>query len=287
MSDTPVFDHLFLGAGAMKAGTTWLYNVMARHPELHFTYEKEIHYFYHTFSGDQVLSEARRLENAKSKYLRFDPQNVQTARLRQRIRWAANYLDSPVDDLWFKNLFAFRGRQKYCCEFSNLNALLDTPSWRRASQTARHFRVLYTMRHPIKRLWSHVKFHLQVTGELNKLDDWKPKDYRDFAKRPFIWNNAEYGRAVRAMQGGLAPEMRMFLFFEELHADQRGTLFKIEDFLGVGHFDYPQALLDQRVNESVSRKMPAFFPDLFERDIRRIAGELKDAGLTIPESWGV
>ncbi len=40
--------NLFLGVGAMKSGTTWLYDVMSRHPEIYFSYEKEIHYFAHT-----------------------------------------------------------------------------------------------------------------------------------------------------------------------------------------------------------------------------------------------
>ncbi|MCA0042075.1 sulfotransferase [Celeribacter litoreus] len=285
MNETPQFEHLFVAAGAMKAGTTWLFQVMSQHPDLYFSFEKEIHYFYHAYSGDRVLDDRRRLENAHKKYLRFDPKLAHAPSLRQRVRWAANYLDGPVDDLWFKNLFAFRGRQKYCCEFSNLNALLDEAAWRKVSRSARHLRVLYTMRHPVKRLWSHVKFHLQVTNELEKLDQWSPTEFRNFAKQPFIWKNAEYGAALRAMEGGLAAETRMFLFFEDLHADQRGTLRRIEDFLNVDHFDYPQALLDRRVNEGVSRKMPAFFPDLFAKDIKRIISEVEKTGLAVPDSW--
>lgn len=56
-----LFSHLFLSIGAMKAGTTWLYAVLARHPALHFAMEKEIHYFYHRYVDQSQLNETRRL----------------------------------------------------------------------------------------------------------------------------------------------------------------------------------------------------------------------------------
>jgi hypothetical protein len=51
-----LFGNLFLSIGAMKAGTTWLYAVLERHPALHFTPEKELHYFYHRYVNDRHLS---------------------------------------------------------------------------------------------------------------------------------------------------------------------------------------------------------------------------------------
>ena len=39
----------FLGIGAQKAGTTWLYENLRRHPELFLPEEKEIHYFDRSF----------------------------------------------------------------------------------------------------------------------------------------------------------------------------------------------------------------------------------------------
>lgn len=35
----------FLGIGAQKAGTTWLYEMLRRHPELYLAEPKEVHYF--------------------------------------------------------------------------------------------------------------------------------------------------------------------------------------------------------------------------------------------------
>ena len=34
-------EKLFLSIGAMKAGTTWLYSLLERHPQINFTPEKK------------------------------------------------------------------------------------------------------------------------------------------------------------------------------------------------------------------------------------------------------
>ena len=71
------YPNLFLSIGAMKAGTTWLYAVLARHPALHFAMEKEIHYFYHRYVSPAQLTESYRLREARNRYLpRFDPEKA-------------------------------------------------------------------------------------------------------------------------------------------------------------------------------------------------------------------
>lgn len=281
-----LFGNLFISAGAMKAGTTWLYAVMERHPDLHFTPEKEIHYFYHRYVDNSVLSDKRRLEQAKRRYFdRIDPERSHIDKIRWQMHWLSNYLSRPVDDLWYRTLFSYPRGEKYGCDFSNFYAQLPVKAWRRIARDSDRLRVIYTLRHPVKRLWSHVKFHLQVTGELDKLERWGPEEVEAFARKDFMWVNAEYGAALRAMKAGLPKGTLMPVFFEDLHADQRGTLAAIEDFLGIRHFDYPEAVLGKRVNESAPHPMPDYFPDLFAGDVARITAEVEAEGLTIPGAW--
>ena len=116
MTDAPVFDHLFLSVGAMKAGTTWLYDVMSRHPEVHFSHEKEIHYFYAQALRPGLLSDRARMRRAKG-YLAFDPEVSHPVTLQRRVRWAASWLDGPVDDAWFNTLFLHRGTARWIADF--------------------------------------------------------------------------------------------------------------------------------------------------------------------------
>ena len=282
-----LIDRLFLGAGAMKAGTTWLYQVLDRHPALHFTPEKEIHYFYAAAVRPGVLSDRIRLTNVRDKYLRIDPDRSAPAAVRARLRWAAAYLDGPVDDYWYRQLFAARPDGAWACDFSNYYALLPVEAWRRLADRTGTLRVLYTMRDPLKRLWSHVKFHLAVTGRTQDLDDWGPDRLRAFARQDFLWENAEYGAAVRRMRAGLPPDALRIAWHEEIHADERGFLAGIEDFLGIAPHAYPDRLLARKVNTTEDRPMPDWLPDLFADDVRRIVAELRDEGLSPPPGWQV
>ncbi|QFT94708.1 Sulfotransferase domain protein [Roseovarius sp. THAF9] len=281
-----IFGKLFLSIGAMKAGTTWLFAVLERNPALHFTLEKEIHYFYHKYVNGRHLSERRRLQTAKDRYLfRFDPERANIDRIRGNLHWVANYLQRPVDDFWYRNLFDLRDTQEWACDFSNLHSFVPAKAWPQIADSCEQLRVLYTMRHPVKRLWSHTKFHLQMTGGLHHLEEWGPREFENFVRTPHIWNNAEYGAVLRRMREGLKPDQRKVIFYEDLHADQRGTLASIEDFLGITHFNYPQPLLERRFTESVNHSMPDYFPGLFADDIDRIKREIEAEGFKLPANW--
>ena len=56
---------LLLNIGAMKAGTTWLYVNLYRHPEMAFPEEKEPQFFSDIFGHTQHLTANNRLEIAK------------------------------------------------------------------------------------------------------------------------------------------------------------------------------------------------------------------------------
>ncbi|PJE30362.1 Sulfotransferase family protein [Pseudooceanicola antarcticus] len=281
-----VFGHLFLSAGAMKAGTTWLYSVLEQHPELHFTPEKELHYFYHRYVDDRQLSDPARLRLAKERYLeRFDPERANPDRVRANLHWVAAYLSRPVDDLWYRGLFTRPRGELYACDFSNLYAHLPKEAWPRIRAGCSRLRVIYTMRHPVKRLWSHVKFHLQVTGQLEKLDQWSPEELNRFMRRDFLWPNAEYGAALRRMRAGLPEECFLPLFYEDMRSEPLAVLRRIESFLGLDPASYPEALINRQVNASASIPMPDFFPALVAKDVARIIAEVRAEGLEVPESW--
>ncbi len=287
MSGNRIFGNLFLSIGAMKAGTTWLYAMLDRHPELLFCPEKEIHYFYHRHVDNAQLSEVNRLRNARERYLlRFDPDNANIDRIRQNLHWVSAYLSGPVDDHWYRNLFQLRAHHRYACDFSNLNAHLPAEVWPRIEGACDRLRVIYTMRDPLKRLWSHTKFHLQITGQLDLLGTWGEAEFDRFVRKPFIWNNAEYGRVLRNLRAGLSRDCWTSMFYEDLHADRPAMLRRVETFLGLSHHTYPAELLNRRFTESPRLDMPPFFAGLFADDIARIRAEVLAEGLVIPPSWG-
>ncbi len=46
----------FIGIGAQKAGTTWLYEMLRQHPEIHFPNQKELHFWNRDYNGHNEAS---------------------------------------------------------------------------------------------------------------------------------------------------------------------------------------------------------------------------------------
>lgn len=286
MSDNRLFDRLFLGAGAMKAGTTWLYRVLRTHPELHFPLVKEIHYFYHIHVDDSALrhhlrmSRARNYCNASMDHRRGNPDRVEDA-----LRWIANFVGQPVDDHWYRALFQRPRSEMYACDFSVLSALLPADAWPQVEAKCGKLRVLYMLREPTRQLWSSVKYNLQFDGGLDMLQVWGPEEMRKYVSKPDVWDHSEFGKALRRMKAGLSSGNLKVIFFENLHADRPRALGEIEDFLGIRRREYSHDSLDPKVNESARIPMPDWFPDLFAEDMSRIREEVDAEGLELPESW--
>lgn len=271
----------------MKAGTTWLYGVLEKHPDLHFTREKEIHYFYHKFVDPSRLNAQARMNHMRDNWFisRYNPSDANIDHVRNNYTWAAHYLNSPVDDAWYGKLFYEERKKPYRCDFSNLNAHLPAEAWEHIKDNTGKLRVIYVLRHPLKRLWSHVKFHMHVTDGLDQIDRMSSRELDRFTRQPFLWDNAEYGHVLKTLMGSLGPEQLKVIFFEDLHANKAQTLLDIESFLGISHRTVPEVVMNRRVNESPSLPMPKSFTKLFKKDMDRVCDEVEVLGFTLPQGW--
>jgi len=281
----PVIDRLFLGAGAMKAGTTWLYAMLDKHPDIYFSDEKEVHYFAQVHGVQDALSIENRIRRFRrfASSLRADSYNSRW--VRRRLDWFSRWMNEPIDDAWYASLFKHRKNQKYVADFSNLTALIGDAGWQHVKNVAGEVKVIYIMRDPLKRLWSHVKFHAQYTGRANLLATMTAKEYLAEARAQHLWQNTEYGKIVTTMKRNLSDDQLMLVFFEDIHADPLGWLRRLEQFLGVKPAEYDAKRLSERINTSTDVAMPEFFPRLFSDDFRRIHAELEQQGVKPPSAW--
>lgn len=277
-------ENLFLNIGAMKAGTTWLYAMLDHHPDIYFTEEKEIHYFAHASKHPYHLTQTHRFGRMKAVVNRIDENNLPVG-FPAKIRWFAHYMSNPVNQQWYVRLFDQNPGKKYCADFSNLYSHLEEDGWNHVKEVAKNVKAVYIMRHPMKRLWSHIKFHAQIAGQLEEFKTWTPEQHYELAKKPFIWENAEYSSVVDRIRKNLTPDQYQIVFFEDIHKSPLEWLKQLEDFLEISPKEYNLEQLNAPVNVSESMKMPGFFRELFQEDLEKEVEKLAAQGLTIPESW--
>jgi len=280
-------DRLLLSVGAMKAGTTWLYAVLKSHPDIFFTQEKEIHFFGRMHNDIDHMTRAYRFERMMTFLSRANPESMPMVVLQEKLRWYADFLMNIDQKKWYTRLFKGRKEEKYCADFSNLNAYLDDSGWSHVRQIAKEVRVVYTLRDPLKRLWSHLKFELSRNGLENELRNAGKRKMRQLVCDRNLWEHSCYSKHIASMQSNLDDHELCIAIFDEIHEDPRSWLHSFEDFLDIQHIKYPAELLKSSVNTTKSDRAPQPLCDAFGKDVEEEIFKLKDLGVTIPSGWSI
>lgn len=277
-------EKLFLSVGAMKAGTTFLFNVLSRHPDLYFTPEKELHYFAHTqnlsrqlqqplvtgsplsppgIQPGTVLSHDFR-RHRLSAVMRNRFSKIQDADvLRDIVKWYADrYLTDPIDEAWFDRVFDEAG-DRWACDFSNYNALLSDEGWSAVRQHCGTLRVMYVLREPIDRLWSHMKFEYLPAGLRDQLVNGDPSAVEAFLSSGSS-AHARYSEIIASLKHNLRPEELFIVRLEDIVSDLDGQLSKLSDFLGIQRVTYKKVDPARKANSTEELDIPASFLARFE-----------------------
>lgn len=277
--------NLFLSIGMMKTGTTWLYSVLDNHPDIYFSYEKEIHYFAHRYTSETPLNNAMRLKRTinaieRDKNISFNPKD-----LRQKLLWYSDYIDEPINDHWYLNLFRFKGTERYCSDFSNLTCHVEKKGWEAIKNITDNLKVILILRHPLQRLFSHLNFHLMFINKHNEISKWSKSDYINFCNKGYIWKNSVYSEVVEKLKKYLNNEQYKIYFYEEIIKDRKKFLKNIENFLEIQTINYPEHIVEKKVNVTKKTSKPQFFNDLFRKKFVADVKKLYEMGLILPKEW--
>ena len=139
-------------------------------------------------------------------------------RLREIVKWYADcYLADPVDEVWFDRVFSKAG-DRWAADFSNYNALLGAAGWQAVRRHAEELRVLYVMRDPVERLWSHMKFELLPIGKREALVRGDMEEVGSFLASASS-AHARYDEIIASLRRNLLPEELLVVRLEDIVAD--------------------------------------------------------------------
>ena len=275
---------LFLSVGAMKASTSWMFQVLATHPNIKFTLQKELHYFAHKYGVTNLLSDQARIGTGQA-YLNLHNENdINVA--RWKADWVSNFLMQPNNDRWFLELFDRTDEDCYLADFSNLTCFIDEMAWQDILSNFLAVKVLYTMRNPLQRLWSHAKFHITFSSQgQDSIANWKPRDIEKLIRQDFMWKNAQYSKIVKRLMSCIPEENLKISFVDDIFVDERAWLNQLENFLDLPNQTYSKDIIQAKINVSERSKMPDWFVSTFSKDVNIMQSELVDLGFELPKGW--
>jgi len=269
VSDQPTY---LVCAGATKAGTSWLYATLRRHPDCYLRSIKELHYFDTVAKGDFD----RQIALRQDELARLEAQDAgdRPAALRRRKRdlreWLA-VLERRAEDMsaYLGYLTNGRSARRVVGDITPSYGLLDAGRLRAIARMAADVRIVYLLRDPVARLWSHMRMlaRRRTTGA----GDFAAaaRALMDSALRgqePRAIARGDYAGALARLDAAVDPKRLLVLFQDDLLAGP--GLARLTAFLGISpatrtpgravHAGVPLPLADDQHARAVALLQPQY-----------------------------
>lgn len=272
----------FLGIGAPRAGTTWVYEVLNRHPDVFMPPVKEVHYF------DVIDPTVDRRSFRYRKHFRsrlgstvahFVPKlasRLESNRPNFEPLWDIRYFLGPMNDRWYQSLFEqSESSTKICGEISPSYSLLSKPMIRRTLSLNPDMKFIYIIRDPIERAWSHALKAL-VKDSNRVFESVRESEYLNFYSSPELLRTSEYASNIQRYLDEVDSSQLLVLFFDDIQHRPKELLGQLCGFLGC---NVPKALeenVSTKINSSAQgRRVPQahvrFLSRLFVPELQKLA----------------
>lgn len=247
--------------GATKAGTSWLHEHLSKHPDCHFRTIKELHYFQMTEPGQFGIA-LRRLqaEIARFKARLTGADATLRARVERRLSDLRDWrrvLQLRATDLDAYRAFLLDGRgdKALVGDITPAYGLLPEDRLSLMKTVGADVRVVYLMRDPVARLWSHVRMIAHRVAPQRFADEARALLARIVTgdltgEGAGIAARGDYAAILPRLKRVFDPSRLLVLFTEEMLT--LPGLARLSAFLGIRTVG---ADLDRRVHEGVSLSM--------------------------------
>lgn len=255
----------FLGIGAHKAGTSWLYSQLISHPEVYMPPKKEIHFFDRSwrYPSPNILSEPSpwirpfKLEPQDLKSTAVDAARMAKCLLTgdlEKAQWYRKWLFGYYNERWYASLFESHKNYRAYGEISPAYSILETQDIAKIKALNPDMKLILMLRDPIDRVWSNMRYGAGK-GRL-EVDLDSPDDIISTLKQPKVALRGDYERTLNLYLEHFDASQLLVCFYEAIRRDPAGLMLAIATFLGISPFAKANINAKKRVNASKPRSMP-------------------------------
>jgi len=209
--------------GAQKAGTTWLYETLRTSNEIHFSRNKELHYF-DVISGkaEQVFRLRINAVKTLAKELISEHGKINRRRLQiltELTDLLSIYTDDEGDHEAYLTylLQGFTG-QRVICDITPAYAILDAKEFAEMGKLGQAS-FIFIMRDPIDRMWSQIR--MAVSSDRSQFSDFqracevRAQHLIDSNRLPNL-ERANYRRTMLELEAAIPRDRIKYVFYEDL-----------------------------------------------------------------------
>lgn len=260
--------------GMPRCATSWLNTQILNQSGVASIPRKEIHYFVRQYGESNRLSDrnrmaqfqewfskrnidrekgkntgaspvrAGRVEMGELAAMNPDPDGLWAkggrhrrnyVQIKRGVNWYLKYVNGPVNDDWYRGLHSAAKDEDWCVDFSASNGLVNDAGFAAMAGFAETTKAILILRHPLDRLWSHVRLVAEKSGqvaEAGPVTKWKKAKVKQFVEDRHLLDRSLYGPVVKGTLTHFAPENRMIVNYEDIAVNPRGIVEEISQFLG-------------------------------------------------------
>lgn len=219
----------FLGIGAQRSGSTWLHQNLRAHEGVWLPPTKELHYFSELRNEPFFCS--RYQKQLRGRYGRVKDSLLRGQWSLEDFKWDMKFFFLPRSDHWYTGLFS-QGRRLVAGEITPAYSTLSTEVVASIKNLNPEMKVIFLMRDPIDRSWSHARKELPpLYGR--SLEDIPRDKVIEWFNEPSCALRSDYMRTLDIWLAHFPATQFFSGFLDEIMSDPTNFLRRIYDFLGV------------------------------------------------------
>jgi hypothetical protein len=285
----------FLGIGAQKSATTWLYKCLSEHPRIYLPLLKELHYFDRSIKYNRsssmlaIRSPFKRffsMSYYKQRYLyhklaKICKSIVLETKSLNDILWFFNYLFGYYDDRWYISLFAQKKPYQKSGEITPDYSLLDKGDIKHVYDLNPNLKIILLLRNPIDRGWSN--FIMEANRSKMQIQDSNFYRFFDY-NNPFSRSNYLRGNYIRIIENwsSIFPKDQIYVgFYDDIIKEPKKVVYDILQHIGVGDMgdksiEHINTVINKGRKSPMPKKYRQFLHNLYYNDNVELYNRLKN-----------
>lgn len=271
----------FIGIGAQKVGTSWLYRNLQLHPEVWMP-KKEVHYFDLKLNSTLDLKSRLFGESVEDRRWRSEVKYLTKKHLKEfspsGLKQLHKYYFRESNDEWYASLFE-PGRGMATGEITPSYSVLDRDTVAHVHGIMPDAKIIFMMRNPIERAWSQATMYFDKAKgrRISAVPDDEIRWFFSLENESRL--PSDYSRTLE-IWGGFYPEEQIFTgFLEDVHFHPGDLLDRLYRFLGVDA-SFSRRAIKRKIHARSAETMPtrlavhlaeSYLEDIEELD-RRFGG---------------
>lgn len=203
--------------GAMKAATSWLYAQLRASPEVSVSPLKEVHFFDARFPEGALMDTDLLAMHRLSFHISQPGDAAENLRRRPAFQASVDRVRMIFDDnAYFEHFARFsRPDTRVLADITPAYAVIGSSGFefmrRCCASQEMSLKILFILRDPVDRLWSHLRFIPQLDPKVDPSRDWP-----DLLRDPVTMARSDYRRTMGDLESVFPADEIIYLFYEDL-----------------------------------------------------------------------